>query len=134
VVGTASLAKLATNLLVGLNTAALAEALVFGARGGLDKAKLLEAWEGTAASSRMMEVRGPLMADGRYAPQMTLELFMKDLGLMLAEGRRLNTPLPLTETAKRLYQAASDAGWGSEDLASVMTTLETMANRGRKRG
>ena len=64
-VGAASLAKLATNLLVALNTAAVAEALVLGAKGGLDKAKLLDAWEGTAASSRMMEARGPLMAEGR---------------------------------------------------------------------
>ena len=60
-VGMASLAKLVTNLLVGLNTAALAEALVLGAKGGLDPAKALEALEGTAASSRMMEIRGPLM-------------------------------------------------------------------------
>lgn len=128
-VGAASLAKLATNLLVALNTAAVAEALVLGARGGLDKARLLDAWEGTAASSRMMEARGPLMAEGRYPPQMKLDLFMKDLRLMLDEGRRLNARLPLTEVAERLYAAAADAGRGSEDLASVMTALEATASR-----
>ena len=128
-VGAASLAKLATNLLVALNTAAVAEALVLGARGGLDKARLLDAWEGTAASSRMMEARGPLMADGRYPPQMKLDLFMKDLHLMLSEGGRLNVPLPLTEVAERLYAAAADAGRGSEDLASVMTALEGLSGR-----
>lgn len=128
-VGAASLAKLATNLLVALNTAAVAEALVLGARGGLDKAKLLDAWEGTAASSRMMEIRGPLMAEGRYPPQMKLDLFMKDLHLMLEECRRLKAPLPLTEVAERLYAAAADAGRGSEDLASVMTSVESLASR-----
>lgn len=127
-VGSASLAKLATNLLVALNTAAVAEALVLGAKGGLDKATLLDAWEGTAASSRMMEVRGPLMADGRYPPQMKLDLFMKDLRLMLEEGRRLDALLPLTKVAERLYAAAADAGRGSEDLASVMTAVESLAN------
>ena len=127
-VGAASLAKLATNLLVALNTAAVAEALVLGAKGGLDKAMLLDAWEGTAASSRMMEARGPLMAEGSYPPQMKLDLFMKDLHLMLDEGRRLNVHLPLTEIAERLYAAAAHAGRGSEDLASVMTAVEGLAN------
>ena len=128
-VGAASLAKLATNLLVALNTAAVAEALVLGAKGGLDMKRLLDAWEGTAAGSRMMEARGPLMAEGRYPPQMKLDLFMKDLHLMLDEGRRLDVPLPLTEVAERLYAAAADAGRGSEDLACVMTALESLANR-----
>ena len=128
-VGTASLAKLATNLLVALNTAAVAEALVLGAKGGLDKATLLDAWEGTAASSRMMEVRGPLMAEGSYPPQMKLDLFMKDLHLMLEEGRRLNVRLPLTEVAERLYATAANRGRGTEDLASVMTAVESLANR-----
>ena len=128
-VGAASLAKLATNLLVALNTAAVAEALVLGARGGLDMKRLLDAWEGTAAGSRMMDARGPLMAEGRYPPQMKLDLFMKDLHLMLDEGRRLDVPLPLTEVAERLYAAAADAGRGSEDLACVMTVLESLTNR-----
>ncbi len=128
-VGAASLAKLATNLLVALNTAAVAEALVLGTAGGLDKARLLDAWQGTAASSRMMEARGPLMAEGRYPPQMKLDLFMKDLHLMLDEGRRLNVPLPLTGVAERLYAAAADAGRGSEDLASVMTALQGLASQ-----
>lgn len=128
-VGDASLAKLATNLLVALNTAAVAEALMLGVKGGLDKARLLDAWKGTAASSRMMEVRGPLMTEGRYPPQMKLDLFMKDLRLMLEEGRRLGAPLPLTEVAERLYAGAAAAGRGSEDLASVMTVIEGLASR-----
>ena len=128
-VGAASLAKLATNLLVALNTAAVAEALVLGAKGGVDKTRLLDAWEGTAASSRMMEIRGPLMAEGRYPPQMKLDLFMKDLRLMLEEGRRLDAPLSLTEVAERLYADAAAAGRGSDDVASVMTVIEGLASR-----
>ena len=69
------------------------------------------------------------MAEGRYPPQMKLDLFMKDLHLMLEEGRRLKAPLPLTEVAERLYAAAADAGRGSEDLASVMTAVESLASR-----
>lgn len=131
-VGMASLAKLVTNLLVGLNTAALAEALVLGAKGGLDPAKMLEALAGTAASSRMMEIRGPLMVAEEFPPQMKLELFLKDLRLILEEGRRLEVPLPLTTTAQRFFAAAGDAGAGAQDLAVVMTTLKHLAGLTRQ--
>ncbi len=126
-IGTASLAKLVTNLLVALNTAALAEALVLGAKGGLDPSTMLETLAGTAASSRMMEVRGPLMVAGRFPPQMKLDLFLKDLRLILEEGQHLGVPLPLTSTAQQLYTAGGAAGAGSQDLAVVITTLERLA-------
>lgn len=127
-VGMASLAKLVTNLLVALNTAALAEALVLGAKGGIDPATMLDVLAGTAAASRMMEIRGPLMATGEFPAQMKLDLFLKDLRLMLEEGQRLGVPLPLTSTAQQLYAAAAAAGAGSQDLAAVITTLERLAD------
>jgi 2-hydroxy-3-oxopropionate reductase len=126
-VGLASLAKLATNLLVGLNTAAVAEALVLGARGGLAPARLLEILRESAAGSRMLDVRGPLMVERRFEPQMKVELFLKDFTLMLEEGRRLGVPLPLTSLAQQLTAATVAAGRGGEDLAAIITTLEQMA-------
>jgi 2-hydroxy-3-oxopropionate reductase len=126
-VGMAALAKLVTNLLVALNTAALAEALVLGAKGGLDPATLLAALQHSAASSRMLDVRGPLMVAGAFPPQMKLELFLKDLRLMLEEGQRLSVPLPLTSMAQQLSAAAAEAGAGAQDLAVVITQLERMA-------
>ena len=92
-VGMASLAKLATNLLVGLNTAALAEAFVLAAKGGLKPATLLDILKGSAADSKMLEVRGPLMANHRFDAQMKIDLFLKDFKLMLEEGIRLGVPL-----------------------------------------
>jgi 3-hydroxyisobutyrate dehydrogenase-like beta-hydroxyacid dehydrogenase len=129
-VGMASLAKLATNLLVGLNTVALAEALVLGRKGGLDTARLLEILTQSAAASKMAEIRGPLMVTGSFEPQMKLELFLKDFGLMLEEGQRLGVPLPLTSLAQQLAVATAAAGRGGEDLASVITTLERLAGLG----
>jgi 3-hydroxyisobutyrate dehydrogenase-like beta-hydroxyacid dehydrogenase len=126
-VGMAALAKLVTNLLVALNTAALAEALVLAAKGGLEAATLLAAIQHSAAGSRMLDVRGPLMVSGAFPPQMKLELFLKDLRLMLEEGQRLSVPLPLTTTAQQLYAAAAEAGAGAQDLAVVITQLERMA-------
>jgi 3-hydroxyisobutyrate dehydrogenase-like beta-hydroxyacid dehydrogenase len=126
-VGMASLAKLATNLLVGLNTAALAEALVLAAKGGLAPTTLLEILKDSAADSKMLEVRGPLMASHRFDPQMKIDLFLKDFKLMLEEGRRLEVPLPLTSVTQQLVTATAVAGRGEEDLAAVFTTLEKLA-------
>jgi 3-hydroxyisobutyrate dehydrogenase-like beta-hydroxyacid dehydrogenase len=126
-VGLAALAKLVTNLLVALNTAAAAAALVLAAKGGLDPATLLAALQTSAAGSRMLDVRGPLMVAGAFPPQMKLDLFLKDLRLMLEEGQRLRVPLPLTSTAQQLYAAAAEAGAGAQDLAVVITQLERMA-------
>jgi 3-hydroxyisobutyrate dehydrogenase-like beta-hydroxyacid dehydrogenase len=126
-VGMASLAKLATNLLVGLNTAALAEAFVLAAKGGLAPAALLEALKGSAADSKMLEVRGPLMVSHRFDAQMKIDLFLKDFKLMLEEGLRLGVPLPLTSTTQQLATATAAAGRGEEDLAAIITTLEHLA-------
>ena len=125
--GMASLAKLATNLLVGLNTAALAEALVLGAKGGLDPALLVEILRDSAAASKMLEVRGPLMVGHRFEPQMKLDLFLKDFRLMLEEGQRLGVALPLTSLTQQLCTATAAAGRGGEDLAAIIITFEAMA-------
>ena len=126
-VGMAALAKLVTNLLVALNTAALAEAFVLAAKGGLNLATMLDALSHSAASSRMLDVRGPLMVAGEFPPQMKLDLFLKDLRLMLQEGQHLAVPLPLTSTAQELYAAAAAAGAGGQDLAVVMKRFEQLA-------
>jgi 2-hydroxy-3-oxopropionate reductase len=125
--GLASLAKLATNLLVGLNTAALAEAFVLAAKGGLAPAVLVEILKGSAADSKMLEVRGPLMASHRFDPQMKIDLFLKDFKLMIEEGLRLGVPLPLTSVTQQLTTATATAGRGEEDLAAIITTLERLA-------
>jgi 3-hydroxyisobutyrate dehydrogenase-like beta-hydroxyacid dehydrogenase len=126
-VGQASLTKLVTNLLVGLNTAALAEALVLGVKGGLDPTRLVDILRESAAGSRMLDVRGPLMASHRFEPQMKIELFLKDFKLMLDEGLRLGVPLPLTRLTQQLCSATAAAGRGHQDLAAMVATLERMA-------
>jgi 3-hydroxyisobutyrate dehydrogenase-like beta-hydroxyacid dehydrogenase len=126
-VGMAALAKLAANLLVAVNTAALAEALVLGAKGGLSPAVLLDALKESAGASKMLEVRGPLMASHRFDAQMKVDMFLKDFQLMIDEGRRLGVPLPLTTITQQLATAAAAAGRGEEDLAAIITILEQLA-------
>ena len=129
-IGSASLAKLATNLLVALNTAAVAEALVLGVKGGLAPQALLDILKDSAAASKMVDVRGPLMVEHRFEPQMKLELFLKDFKLMLDEGQRLGVALPLTSLTQQICTAAVAGGHGGEDLAVLITTLERMAGLG----
>ena len=126
-IGSASLAKLATNLLVGLNTAALAEALVLGVKGGLTPQALLDILKDSAAASKMV---GPLMVEHRFDPQMKLDLFLKDFRLMLEEAQRLGVALPLTSLTQQICAATAAAGRGGEDLAALITTLERLSGLG----
>ena len=126
--GQAMVLKLVANLLVALNTAAAAEALLMAERAGLDPALVLPALTGSAASSRMLEVRGPMIVRREFPPQMKLDLFMKDLALILEAGAQAGAPLPLTATAQRLYASAVE-GHGGEDLAVVVTALERLRAR-----
>ncbi len=125
--GQAMVVKLAANLLVAVNTLAAAEALLMTERAGLDPEVVLEILTGGAASSRMLEVRGPLIIRRDFPAQMKLELFMKDLHLIQEAAAAVGAPLPLTNVAERLYAAAQAAGHGAEDLSVVVTALEALA-------
>lgn len=122
--GQAMLLKLVANLLVALNSAAAAEALTLARKGGLDPARALEVLTASAATSRMLEVRGPLMVRGAFAAQMKLDLFMKDLHLIQDAAGAAGADLPLTDVAERLYAAAMDAGHAGDDLSAVVRVLE----------
>ncbi len=124
--GQAMALKLVANLLVALNTAAAAEALLMAEKAGLDPSRVLDILAGGAATSRMLEVRGPLIIGREFPPQMKLDLFMKDLALITEAGEQVGAPLPLTRLARQLYGAAQAAGHGGEDLAVVITALERL--------
>ena len=128
-IGTAALAKLVTNMLVALNTASLAEALVLAAKGGIDPSQMMAVLMDSAANSRMMEIRGPLMVAGDFPPQMKLNLFLKDIQLMLESGAQLEVALPLTQTVQQLYASAvdMDSESGERDLSVVIQALERLS-------
>ena len=130
--GQAMVLKLVANLLVALHSAAAAEALHLARQAGLDPAVALEVLTGSAAGSRMLEVRGPLMVRGEYPAQMKLDIFMKDLHLIQAAATAAGAALPLTDTAERLFAAAAETGHGDEDLAVVLTALAALSPRRRE--
>jgi 3-hydroxyisobutyrate dehydrogenase len=121
--GQAMVVKLAANLLVGLHTAAAAEALTLVRQAGLDPGKVLDVLAASAGTSRMLELRGPMIVRQEFPAQMKLTLFMKDLGLILGAAADAGARLPLTETARALFAAAEAAGHGGEDLAVVAAAL-----------
>src|SRR5437867_6598234 len=121
--GQAMVLKLVANLLVALNSAAAAEALAMVERAGLDVPLALDVLRSSAATSRMLEVRGPLIVKRDFPPQMKLDLFMKDLHLIQEAAGAVGAAVPLTDVAERLYAAAQAAGHGGEDLAAVVTAL-----------
>ena len=122
--GQAMVLKLVANLLVALHSAAAAEALLMARAAGLDLGLVLDVLCRSAASSRMLEVRGPLIARAEFPPQMKLDLFMKDLHLIQEAARRVGAPLPLTDVAERLYAVAMEAGHGGADLSVVVKAFE----------
>ena len=127
--GHAMVVKLVANLLVALHSAAAAEALTMVKKAGLDPALVLEVLTSSAANSRMLEVRGPLIVKDEFPPQMKLDLFMKDLHLIQDAARAAGAALPLTDVAERLYATVQQAGHGGEDLAVVAKVIETLNGR-----
>ncbi len=127
--GHAMVVKLVANLLVALHSAAAAEALTMVKKAGLDPALVLGVLTSSAANSRMLEVRGPLIVKDEFPPQMKLDLFMKDLHLIQDAARAAGAALPLTDVAERLYATGQQAGHGGEDLAVVAKVIETLNGR-----
>jgi len=121
--GQAMVLKLIANLLVGVHSAAAAEALNLARRAGLDLPLVLDVLGKSAASSRMLEIRGPMMVRDEFPAQMKLDLFMKDLHLIQEAAATAGAPVPLTDISERLYAAALEAGHDGEDLAVVIRSL-----------
>ena len=116
--------KLALNLMVGLQVAALAEALTFGEKSGLDWHQMLEVFTNSAVSSPLVRYKSAQLESRSFAPAFTAELIAKDCDLALDEARRLGVSLPLSGLLRQLWQATIGAGWGQRDLAAILLLLE----------
>lgn len=127
-VGNASRAKLAVNLILGLNRAAMAEGLVFAARLGLDPVAFLEVAKGSAAYSQVMDVKGAMMARREFSnPQSRVDQSLKDFKLMLAQARAAGQPLPFAKLYAELLEDCVRHGEGEWDNAAI---LEAIRRRG----
>jgi 3-hydroxyisobutyrate dehydrogenase-like beta-hydroxyacid dehydrogenase len=128
-VGNGSRAKLAVNLILGLNRAALAEGLVFAERLGLDRSAFLEVARGSAAYSQVMEVKGPLMARRDYRnPVSRVDQSLKDFGLMIAQAETRGQELPFAGLYARMLEDCMKHGEADWDNAAI---AEAIARRHR---
>jgi 3-hydroxyisobutyrate dehydrogenase-like beta-hydroxyacid dehydrogenase len=129
-VGNGSRAKLAVNLILGLNRAALAEGLVFASRLGLDPVAFLEVARGSAAYSQVMDVKGELMAKREYRnPQSRVDQSLKDFNLMLDQARAAGQDLPFAAVYARMLEdcvAHDEAEW---DNAAIAEAIARRRNR-----
>jgi len=119
--------KLVANHLVAVHHTAAAEALLLAGRAGLDPALALRALSDGAGSSRMLEIRGPMMVEGDFSrANIALEVFQKDIDLINDLARAACCPLPLFSAAAQLHLAAMAQGRLAEDPACVFAVLEGM--------
>jgi putative dehydrogenase len=111
--------KMVNQLLAGVHIAAAAEAIAFAANEGLDLQQVYEVITASAGNSWMFENRVPHMIDGDYTARSAVDIFVKDLGIVLDMGRANAFPVPLASAALQLFVMTSAAGMGRDDDASV---------------
>ena len=120
--------KVANQIIVALNIAAVGEALLFASKAGADPAKVRQALMGGFAASRILEVHGERMVKRTFAPGFRIGLHQKDLNLALSGARALGVALPQTAGAAQLMQACAANGMQDLDHSALVRALELMAN------
>jgi putative dehydrogenase len=126
--GDGSKIKYIANLLVAVHILAAAEAIVLGEKAGLDRAALVEILADSAATSRMLEVRGPNMVTGAYTtPLVRVDVFQKDLAIISDFARQAGVPVPLLSTCAPLFEELAARGMGGYDTAAVIAIVRRMA-------
>lgn len=118
--GNGSKVKIINQLLAGVHIAAAAEAMALGLREGVDAAALYEVITHSAGNSWMFENRMAHVLAADYTPLSAVDIFVKDLGLVLDTARATKFPLPLSATAHQMFMQASTAGFGREDDSAVI--------------
>src|SRR5262245_49579415 len=120
--------KVANQIIVALNIAAVGEALVFASKAGADPIKVRQALMGGFAASHVLEVHGDRMIKRTFDPGFRIELHQKDLNLALSGARALGMSLPNTATAQELFNACAASGGARWDHSAMVRALETLAS------
>ena len=123
--GSGSRMKLVSNLVLGLNRAALAEGLAFARALGMDLHAALEVLINSMAYSRIMDTKGGKMVEGDFRTQARLSQHLKDIRLILDAAISAGQSLPLTETHCRLLEAAEQAGFGDSDNSAIIKAFDS---------
>lgn len=126
--GNGSKMKFVANLLVAIHNIASAEAMVLGMKAGLDPSEVAQVIASGAGTSKVFELRAPLMAKGDYTPPtMKIDIWQKDMAVIADYAVSLGVATPLFNASIPVYNAAQTQGHGGEDTAAVCAVLEQMA-------
>jgi 3-hydroxyisobutyrate dehydrogenase len=125
--GLGSIVKTVNQLLAGAHITLAAEAMAFGARAGVDPNVLYEVISHSAGSSWMFNDRVPHMLAGDFTPRSAVNIFVKDLGIVLDIARELKFPLPMAALAHQTFLAAAAAGLGAEDDSAVVKLFQNLS-------
>ena len=128
--GVGSTVKMVNQLLAGVHIAVAAEAMALGIRAGADPQTLFDVISGSAGSSWMWQNRMPHVLAGDDTPLSSVNIFVKDLGIVLDQARALTFPLPMASAAHQLFLAASAAGHGGRDDAFVIRVWQSLTGIG----
>ena len=126
--GNGSRMKFVANLLVAIHNVASAEAMVLGVKSGLDPRQVVELVTSGAGTSRVFELRAPMMAARHYQPaSMRMEIWQKDMAIISQFAAELGCPTPLLSATMPIYASAMATGHAADDTAAAYAVLEAMA-------
>jgi len=125
--GAGQIVKACNQVVVAINYAAVSEALVLGAKAGVDPEKIVEVLSGGLAASRVLELKGPSMVAHQFEPGFRVDLHRKDLGIARSTAGENSAPIPVTAVVSQLFEAAAAAGKGDRDHSALVTVYEELA-------
>ncbi|TPW27369.1 2-hydroxy-3-oxopropionate reductase [Martelella alba] len=126
-IGAGQTAKVANQMIVAMNIEAVAEALLFAARAGVDPERVRQAISGGFASSKILELHGARMIKRTFDPGFRINLHQKDLNLALSAGRQMGLSLPNTANCQELFNACAAHGGSGWDHSAMVKALELLA-------
>lgn len=126
-IGAGNTTKLANQIIVALNIAAMSEALVLGAKAGVNPDTIYQAIRGGLAGSAVLEAKAPMVLAGNYKPGFRIELHIKDLANALETGHEIGVPLPLTSQIMEIMQALKVDGKAQNDHGGIIQFYEKLA-------
>jgi 2-hydroxy-3-oxopropionate reductase len=127
-IGAGNIAKLANQIIVAINIAAMSEALVLATKAGVDPDLVFQAIRGGLAGSTVLEAKAPLVMDRKFDPGFRINLHIKDLLNSLETSHEVGVPLPLTASVLEMMHALKADGFEFEDHSSLVKYYEKLAN------
>ncbi len=127
-IGAGNVTKLANQIIVAINIAAMSEALVLASKAGVEPELVYKAIRGGLAGSTVLDAKAPLVMDRKFDPGFRINLHIKDLGNVLETSHEVGVPLPLTSAVMEMMQALKVDGMGNNDHCSLVRYYEKLAH------